>query len=163
MDDMKVRSMNNNRTVIQSETYLVAGITSEEPLLTALSRHEDCRVRRRVAENPNTPPSVLARLCNDVDSEVRMAVSEHPLTSTDLLEWLATDEDADVRFGLAENANVPSRILLVLSEDENPFVSMRALKTLGRLSFEATACAFIRTGNGNAQAAHDEMALYAAC
>lgn len=116
------------------EDYIRAGSpeTAVEEL-KKLAAHELYRVRRRIAENSNTPLEVLVILAEDSHPEVRSTVAEHHLTPRDLLEKLAEDECLEVRHYLAENANLPMEVLLKLAEDENPYVSHRAYRTIKML------------------------------
>jgi hypothetical protein len=52
---------------------------------------------------------------------------------------LTRDPSADVRMRLAESYTVPLAVLRVLNTDENPYVKLRAEKTLARLLNEVNA------------------------
>jgi hypothetical protein len=90
-------------------------------------------VMLRVAEDPETPASVLAEMASDEDVEVRLSVAQNPNTPGLIVELLALDENPDVRYGLAENPNVPIPILQILAKDENPYVWCRAESTIARI------------------------------
>lgn len=92
-------------------------------------------VRRRVAENFNTP--LLVILVNDEHPEVRLSVANNPRATLTILQALIEDESVDVRFGLAENPLLPINLLTQLSKDENPYVASRARTTLSRLLNQA--------------------------
>jgi len=114
------------------ERYITAGSeTVSVEVLEQLAIDECERVRRRVAENPQTPERILVHLATDSDYDVRLSVAEHPATPPFVLEFLALDSCADVRFGMAENPDTPLHILSVLAQDHNPFVAHRAKKTIG--------------------------------
>src|SRR6516225_2260779 len=111
--------------------YIAAGnaqATSKE--LDLFAKHEDAKVRRRVAEHHNTPYELLLILVNDEHPEVRLGVANNPRATLALLQGLIEDLSVDVRFGLAENPLLPIKILTQLSKDENPYVASRARTTL---------------------------------
>lgn len=113
------------------EEYIRAGSPQTAAAeLEILSAHETYKIRRRVAENNNTPVNILLILAEDSHPEVRATVADHNLTPKEVLERLAADECLEVRYTLAENANLPMEILLKLAEDENPYVSHRAYRTI---------------------------------
>lgn len=113
--------------------YILAGSPSiPPPVRLRLSRDEDRKVRRRIAENDQTPIAMLLELCCDPDSEVRLAVADNPNTPHNILEQIATDEDLDVRYGMAENPNIPTNVLLALTNDSNPYISDRAKRTIAQ-------------------------------
>lgn len=103
--------------------------------LTWLAKCNCERIVIRVAENTNTPVEVLEKLANHPCVEVRVAVCENNRTGLAVLTRLVKDPDADVRYSLSENHNVPLAILEQLATDENPYVAMRAVKTIQRIKF----------------------------
>ncbi len=118
------------RTTNKSFDYFLAGsplATMDELWLLAIS--SDCKIRRRVAENPVAGPYLLRLLSNDPSAEVRGALTDNPMTPMEVLRQLAIDEDPDVRYALAENHNTPIAILKSLESDANPFVALRAGRT----------------------------------
>jgi hypothetical protein len=100
-------------------------------------------IRRHVAENPRTPAEVLRQLAKDQDMDVRLAVADNMHTPPDTLVLLATDSCVDVRYDLAENRHLPIKVLIELSNDENPYVRLRALKTLQQVSPDSIVTAQI--------------------
>lgn len=90
-------------------------------------------VLERIAENPRASADVLSKLAQHCCSTVRVAVAENTNTVLDVLLGLVQDESVDVRYSIAENHSMPFGILEALTDDENPYVSMRARKTLSRL------------------------------
>ena len=54
---------------------------------------ENYGVRRDVADNPNTPPDVLARLADDRDEKVRKLVAENPNTPPEVSARLAESKN----------------------------------------------------------------------
>ena len=51
------------------------------------------------AQNPNTPPEVLAKLATSDEAEVRYCVAGNPSTPAEVLESLARDESNFEEFG----------------------------------------------------------------
>ena len=91
-------------------------------LLEKLAEDENEYVRCNVAKNTNTPASALEKLAENKESLVRMYVASNANTPVPLLEKLAEDEYEDVRIGVAENANTPVPVLEKLAEDENMYL-----------------------------------------
>ncbi len=91
-------------------------------------------ILERIAENPGTTAATLSKLAKHCCSTVRAAVAANSNTLLDVLLDLVQDESADVRYSMAENYNMPMCVLESLREDENPYVSMRAQRTVARLS-----------------------------
>ncbi len=92
----------------------------------------DCIIER-IAENPRASAEMLSKLAGHCSAAVRVAVAENTNTLLDVLLALCQDESVDVRYSIAENHSMPFGILESLIDDENPYVSMRAQKTLARL------------------------------
>lgn len=88
----------------------------------------------KIAEDPSTPSYVLEKLAGHANSDVRIAVAENSNTPFDTVALLLIDPDPDVRYALAENHNLRLELLDVLVLDENPYVSIRAQKTLSRIT-----------------------------
>jgi hypothetical protein len=63
-----------------------------------------------VAENPNTPLTVLEKLAIDEDYMVRCYVAGIPNTPPEVLAKLAVDEVSCVRWEVADNKNTPKYI-----------------------------------------------------
>ena len=87
----------------------------------------------RIATHRNTPRRTLARLAASSHSDVRCAVGENAGTPLEVLRCLARDIDPDVRYSLAENHNLCVEILNMLLGDENPYVAVRAQRTIERI------------------------------
>ncbi|WP_290163610.1 hypothetical protein [Microbacterium sp. APC 3901] len=83
------------------------------------------QVRRAVAANPNTPPSVLRSLANENDAETRQAVAFNGATSIEVLADLA-GRSRDMALLVALNPDVPSQILDALVEDRDPLIKFVA-------------------------------------
>ena len=62
-----------------------------------------------IAENPNTPPEVLAELARDEDEDVRCYVAENLNTPSKVLAELARDWDERVREAATNNLQLRSR------------------------------------------------------
>ncbi|MBX9568953.1 MAG: response regulator transcription factor [Candidatus Obscuribacterales bacterium] len=103
---------------------------SPPAVLTWLAKFDCPHIQERVAEHPNTPAKTLAELACSSYSDVRAAIADNPNASDDLLRKLVDDECVDVRFRIAENCNVPADLLHRLADDENPFVAVRAKRSL---------------------------------
>ncbi|OPZ80656.1 MAG: HEAT repeat protein [bacterium ADurb.Bin425] len=107
-------------------------------MLEHLTRNAPTSLLERIAENPRTHSTTLARLASHEDFEVRAAVADNLNTSIKTIWKLARDTHADVRFRVAECYSVPLVVLKVLAEDENPHVAFRAQKTVWRILKEVT-------------------------
>lgn len=83
-----------------------------------------------LAEDANTPDSLLWQLAWHSDAAVREAVADNPSTNLRTLWLLANDHNLDVRYALAENHNLSEKVLSALCRDDNPYVALRAEKTL---------------------------------
>lgn len=133
---------NISEVVTVEQRYVLAGASG----LSRCQMEEFCRddaeaVRRRLAENIETPADILMDLACDESAEVRASVSENGNTPVPILEFLAQDQSVDVRFSIAENHRIPLHILQIVARDENPFVAARARHTIQVLDLEATASA----------------------
>lgn len=111
--------------------YIKAGAPETTPQeLAVLSMSLLPSVRRRVAENENTPADILERLSYDVDSDVRIAVGLNKTVSENVIAQLVNDEDDDVRLWLASVSYLPEKFLQQLSEDENPHIAQQAYRMI---------------------------------
>lgn len=116
-------------------------------ILEQLAQIEDLRdgksesnIRRRVAENPSTPPVTLNALSTDKDFQVLWGVALNPSSSHSVLEKLAQEEDHYVREYVAKNPKLNQSISEKLSRDPeegvrisvagNPSTSQATLRTL---------------------------------
>ncbi len=96
----------------------VARNTNSAPsILMFLSEDENWTVRHDVARNMNTPPDILVLLAKDTIKDVRRCVADNANTPVDTLVFLAEDDD-NVRCGVASNASTPPAILAILAEDK---------------------------------------------
>lgn len=104
------------------------------PVLEHLSRDDSAiALLERIAENPRTHSTTLARLSKHANCQVRAAVAENMNLSIKTIWSLARDENADVRIRLAESYHVPVAVLKLLCYDDNPYVQDRAQQTLQRM------------------------------
>lgn len=118
-------------------THIQAGnslSTAEE--LRELLKLKDQEIRLRLAENPASPPDVLAKLSDDPDPDVRAFVAGNPSTPKHIVQRLSEDEHGDIRYSMASNPCLPLEILYKLGQDQNPFVSDRAQKTIAGIALE---------------------------
>ncbi len=90
-------------------------------------------VLERVAEHPNASVGSLLRLARHEHAKIRAAVADNCNTPETLVMELAADVSADVRYAIAENSMMPIAVLEVLVSDENPYVVHRAKSTMERL------------------------------
>jgi len=104
----------------EDEEDLAQNPDTPASVLEKLADNEDEHVRNRVAGNPNTPASVLEKLAGD--ETVRWIVAENSSTPASVLEKLSEDEDEDVRREIAGNSSTPASVLEKLSEDEEDSV-----------------------------------------
>src|SRR5207237_932443 len=102
---------------------IIAGNPNTPPsVLSYLSKDSDPDVHTPIAENPNSPLGTLERLARCKSAKVRAAVAENVNVSPDILTVLEADRDDDVRYSLAENPHLPEELLVALTEDSNPYV-----------------------------------------
>lgn len=120
-----------NSTKIIHADYIKAGAPETTPQeLAALSMSLLPAVRRRVAENENTPADILERLSYDVNPDVRIAVGLNKAVDENVIAQLTCDEDPDVRLWLASISYLPEELLQQLCEDENPHVAQQASRMI---------------------------------
>lgn len=88
-----------------------------EHILIELSTYDYDYVRAGVADNNNTPVSLLNQLTYDSSPLVRGRLAGNENSPINILQQLATDNDPYVRYMVAGNKNTPSNILEQLSLD----------------------------------------------
>ncbi len=113
--------------------FLAANPNTGSEQLRELGKSIDESVLQYLAENKSTPLDLLIELADHGSVAVRMGLGDNPVTPIHILFRLARDESTEVRFALAENHHLPHPVLVVLLEDENPWIKMRAEKTLTNL------------------------------
>jgi hypothetical protein len=116
------------------DRYLAAG-RPNTPIqdLFELALDVDSAIRARVAQNPTAPPQLMLILMNDPEADVRIGLAENPKAPFSILQRLATDEDLHVRFDMADNRHMPEILLRRLMDDDNPYVALRAARTVNTL------------------------------
>ncbi len=121
-----------------SADYLKAGNpdTPAEELERIAATRPTQVIRRRLAENPSTPITLLTELGGDADIDVRIGLGHNPSTPLWLRKKLARDDSATVRFSLAENPHTPVSVLNELEEDEHPHVQHQARRTIEVINME---------------------------
>ena len=80
----------------------------------------------KIAEDPNTPPSILSKLSVNKSQDVRKAIAKNPNTPPDVLTKLSNDMP-DIRTKVAENPNTPRDILVKLCKDPSVYVRKAAI------------------------------------
>lgn len=85
--------------------------------LEQLAGNDDPQVKRSVARNKLTPPSVLDLLAKEPDAGLLEQISNNPATPASTLEYLAKSDDWCVRCGVAGNPSTPPAVLLILAKD----------------------------------------------
>ncbi|MBK9144625.1 MAG: hypothetical protein IPM23_19210 [Candidatus Melainabacteria bacterium] len=119
------------------EDYIAAGDPQAPAgILWKIYRCGDYKTRRRLAENPATPVSLLRELLDDPHPEVRASVASNSSAPEDFLDRLCSDPDIDVRLSLAQETSLPEKYLLRLLEDSNPYVCDFARSSLECREFE---------------------------
>ena len=97
-----------------------------------LSADPDARVRRKVAEQPDTRPEILFYLAEDSDAGVRRAVAQHKATPRQADLILTRDADESVRERLA--AKITALVPEFANEERQKIraLSNQVLETLAR-------------------------------
>ncbi|HMF30985.1 MAG TPA: hypothetical protein VKK79_06205 [Candidatus Lokiarchaeia archaeon] len=96
------------------------------------------------AQDPHSPPELLAKLASSSDSLIRSAVASNSNISPEVAYALMQDPFMDVRYALASNARTPPEILLQFASyrhilmrtriAQNPSSPLDALRNLFQLS-----------------------------
>ena len=82
------------------------------------------------AQNPTTPPTLLADLGNHGHVSVRLAVAEHPHTPPEVRQQLSRDPEWSVRHHLLMHPDLEQSVLEQLSQDPHPSVREHAEELL---------------------------------
>lgn len=90
--------------------------------LRLLARHENPKIRERVAADAHAPADVVAELARDPDPGVRGVLARNEATSCDILRDLAHDDSETVRGFVAVNYFVPADVMTELADDTSPVV-----------------------------------------
>ena len=119
------------------DRYLAAGqLNTPVQDLYELALDAQAAIRARVAQNPKVPPQLMMILLSDPNAEVRVGLSENPKAPFFILQRLAIDEDIHVRYDMAENPRTPEILLRRLMNDDNPYVALRAVRTVNAMYSE---------------------------
>jgi hypothetical protein len=76
---------------------------------------DDASDRATLAAREDLPPTLLARLADDIEDFVRATVAENPSTPADTLRTLACDTSVNVRRAVGSNPNIPLDLLFDLA------------------------------------------------
>jgi hypothetical protein len=71
---------------------------------------DDWLLVRTIAENPNTPSEVLARLASHPYDAVRENIARHPRAAAETLEELASDSESELWLLVACNESAPTEL-----------------------------------------------------
>lgn len=95
----------------------VDAATATPPVGELAIDHPAWRIRRLLAENPTTPPALLARLAGDRELAIRLAAAVHPATDAAVLAalldgaavaWATTPDQRDALFAMDLVARHPA-------------------------------------------------------
>jgi hypothetical protein len=93
-------------------------LRNESTPVVALLEHvdaDDASDRASLAAREDLPPTLLARLADDIEDFVRTTVAENPSTPADTLRTLARDTSVKVRRAVGSNPNIPLDLLFDLA------------------------------------------------
>jgi hypothetical protein len=134
MSSAEQKAVNKQRPGDYWDRYLAAGqVKTPIQDLFELALDMDQAIRARVAQNPASPPQLMLILLNDPAADVRVGLSENPKAPFFILQRLVIDEDIHVRYDMAENRHMPEILLRRLMDDDNPYVALRASRTVNAL------------------------------
>ena len=134
-DDQAARAARELEERSMDPDQFVRRSVAEDPdtppdVLARMSTDPNEYVRRNVADNPGTPADVLARMSMDSAGLVRYEVSENPNTPASVLVKMSDDPDKNVRGAVADHPNTPLNVVEKLAHDEDPLVRQWALDEL---------------------------------
>ena len=98
---------------------------AENPLtppavLAALAADPDAWVRAAVVSNPRCPPETSNELASDTDHHLRAAIAASASCPPHTMHWLTADPDEGVRLSLAYNLRCPPQLLRCLAVTPQP-------------------------------------------
>lgn len=96
-------------------------LEDRQRVLETLASDWDYKVRRDVAEHPDTPPECLSEMARN-DYQVRSTIAENPNTPQEALVFLARNGDVRVKAAVARNRHTPPNVLSELAGSEDVFV-----------------------------------------
>ena len=117
------------------ETYLYSLELSSLLDISFREKHlyrQSIKIRTAIAENPNTPISILQELETEIDTTVMYGLAKNKKLTIDFIERLASDysDDVLVQQGLAQNISVPINILEKLAKHRNYYVRKQAVENI---------------------------------
>jgi hypothetical protein len=133
---IKARLKLTDEELVQVGWLLAINPHTPPSVLEELCTDGSAEILERIAENRNTWPSTLAILSFQALAEIRIAAAGNPNTPLASVMILVKDDSADVRFSMAENPHLPREALEILATNDNPYIKMRAQKTLKRVELE---------------------------
>ena len=108
--------------LLKETRHAIASEVDDPKVLAVLAKDRESYVRCAVAQNEDTPETVLDKLANDMTDQVRWAVAENAKTSLGTLEKLVDDLSCNVRRAVACNENADDKLLAKLSMDKDDIV-----------------------------------------
>jgi len=121
IEDLRLKGkeiISPEKYITRDEKFELAQNPSTPPeILAELAKDKDEFVRINVAGNPETPPEILVELAKDIDKYVRIRVAYNPNTPPESLVELAKDEDEEVRLYIKRNPSTPPETLAELSKN----------------------------------------------
>jgi hypothetical protein len=116
--------------IIREETMrkLANNIDTPKSVLTVLSKKGNDFVKSQVAKNFNTSSETLEELATDEDMNVRNNVANNLNTSSKTLEKLAGDSEGRIRCTVADNPNTTPEILGSLAKEKSIVVRYNVAK-----------------------------------
>ena len=129
MGDIKVRRFLAGSSKTSPEALMKLAEDEDEMVLDNLAENpntppevlakleEDEIALDQLVRNPNTPPEVLAKLSNKEDIEILGLVAKNPNTPPEVLIKFANHEESFLREKVAKNPNTPPEVLIKLAED----------------------------------------------
>jgi hypothetical protein len=97
-------------------------------VLEKLAEDRSVPIRRKVAERTDAPPGALLTLAGDKQEPIRKLVAGHPNAPPEALALLAKDPVPRIRRAVAANPAVSRELLELLRQDPDPSVRRIALK-----------------------------------
>ncbi len=101
--------------------------TTDEAILTELSKDKNKKIRREIAKNQYSPKELLVALCTDKNEFIQEYAFKNPNFSIKALEDMAKSDDEDLRSKVAFNPNTPLYLLKQLSQDKSTDVRHAAV------------------------------------
>lgn len=115
------------KLVLDSESMVCAGVLANPRMaefIELLAESPNPKVRGEIAKNSSTPILFLMSLARDESELVRAAVAENINTPPSILELLL-DDTTDIRCSIASNVKTPINLLLILAQDDHHSVRVK--------------------------------------